>query len=308
MVSSRRKFLQVSLGTGTLAISGLPLYGLSGLRQTLIKKIIPSTGENITAVGIGTSRRYDVGDSAEERSELKSVLRQFAEKGGQLVDTAPSYGRAEPVVGDLINEIGNREKLFVATKVRKDSKADGIKEIDQSFKLLQTDKLDLLQVHNLVGIDGILPYMRDLKKEGRVRYIGASTSNQRQHEAFVKMMSKEDLDFIQVNYSLADRVAADKILPLALERGMAVLVNLPYGRGKLFQAVGDRKLPDWASAFDVKSWGQFFLKYIISHPSVTCAIPGTAKVKYMVDNIAAANGRLPDQDMRKKMEAFYDAL
>lgn len=308
MISSRRKFIQVSLGTGTLAMTGFPVYSLPSQSQNLIKKVIPSTGEKITAIGIGTSRRYDAGDSGEERAALKAVLKGFAEKGGQLVDTAPSYGRAEPVVGDLVSEIGNRDKLFIATKVRKETKADGIKEIDQSFKLLKTDKLDLLQVHNLVGIDGILPYMRGLKKEGRIRYIGVSCSRETQHEDFIKMMEKQELDFIQINYSLGDRAAADKILPLAKERGMAVLINLPYGRGKLFQAVGDRKLPDWAEEFDAKSWGQFFLKYLISHPAVTCPIPGTAKVKYMIDNFGAAQGRLPDQDMRKRMEEFYDGL
>ncbi len=308
MITSRRKFLQVSLGTGTFAMSGFPVYSLPTQSQNLIKKVIPSSREKITAIGIGTSRRYDVGSSPEERAVLKTVLKQFAEKGGQLVDTAPSYGRAEPVVGDLVREIGNRNKLFIATKVRKAEKADGIKEIEQSFKQLRIEKIDLLQVHNLVGINNILSSMRDLKKEGRIRYIGASTSNERQHADFRKMMEKEELDFIQVNYSLADRVAADKILPLAKDRGMAVLVNLPYGRGKLFKIVGDRKLPDWAAEFDAKSWGQFFLKYIISHPSVTCAIPGTAKVKYLVDNIGAARGRLPDEDMRKKMEILFDSM
>ena len=185
MTSSRRKFVQVALGTGTLAFSGLPIDSLFGQTSSIIKKTIPSSGEKITAIGIGTSRRYDTG----ERAVLKAVLKGFAEKGGQLVDTAPSYGQAESVVGDLVDEIGNRDELFIATKVRKETRADGIKEIDQSFKLLKTNKLDLLQVHNLVGIDEILPYMRELKQEGRVRYIGASVSNQRQHEAFFKMMA-----------------------------------------------------------------------------------------------------------------------
>lgn len=292
-----------------MALAGVPSFGAVSQSDQMIKKAIPSSGEKLTAVGIGTSRRFDIGrEKASERSVLKEVLTEFPKLGGQLVDTAPSYGKAELVIGELVEEIGNRDDLFIATKVRTETLADGKKEIEASFERLRVDKIDMIEVHNLVGINQMLPYLRDLRAAGRIRYIGASTSSERQHADFLKMMEKEELDFIQVNYSLDDRVAADSILPMAKDRNMGVLVNLPYGRGKLFSAVGDRPLPEWAAEFDAKSWGQFFLKYIISHPAVTCAIPGTAKMKYLTDNLGAAMGRLPNEDHRKKMEEFYDGL
>ncbi|MEQ9425189.1 MAG: aldo/keto reductase [Cyclobacteriaceae bacterium] len=309
MKSTRRKFIQTTLGASSLALAGVPSFGAVSQSDQMIKKAIPSSGEKLTAVGIGTSRRFDIGrEKASERSVLKEVLTEFPKLGGQLVDTAPSYGKAELVIGELVEEIGNRDDLFIATKVRTETLADGKKEIEASFERLRVDKIDMIEVHNLVGINQMLPYLRDLRAAGRIRYIGASTSSERQHADFLKMMEKEELDFIQVNYSLDDRVAADSILPMAKDRNMGVLVNLPYGRGKLFSAVGDRPLPEWAAEFDAKSWGQFFLKYIISHPAVTCAIPGTAKMKYLTDNLGAAMGRLPNEDHRKKMEEFYDGL
>jgi aryl-alcohol dehydrogenase-like predicted oxidoreductase len=274
----------------------------------LITRPVPSTGEEIPVVGIGTARRYDVAASGADIEPLRETLATFRKLGGTLVDTAPSYGNAEVVVGDLVSELGFRDDLFIATKVRKEGRDEGNAEIASSFERLQTDRFDLLQVHNLVGIDTQLPTLRELKDAGRVRYIGMSTSSGRQYEAFADVMRREDMDFIQVNYSLASRDAADVILPLAADRGMAVLVNVPFGRGRLFDAVGERPLPDWAGEFDCESWGQFFLKYIVGHPAVTCVIPGTAKPHYATDNMGAAMGRLPDAAMRAKMEEFFDSL
>jgi len=309
MKTSRRDFVKSTLATGAaLAFSNSPISASDFLAQNLVSKPIPSSGESIPVVGIGTSRRYDVGAIEEERSPLRDVLRKFSQMGGKLVDTASSYGRAEMVTGDLVSEIGNRKDLFLATKVRQEEKDAGIAEMEQSFQRLKTDTIDLMQIHNLQGFDNLMPVVKEWKDAGRIRYVGTSTSNQRQYADFAATMKREDMDFIQVNYSLADRAAADTILPLAADRGMAVLVNLPYGRGRLFDAVVDQKLPDWAAEFDAKSWGQFFLKYIVSHPSVTCAIPGTAKPKYLADNIGAAMGKLPDAAMRKRMEQFYDSV
>jgi aryl-alcohol dehydrogenase-like predicted oxidoreductase len=274
----------------------------------LITRPVPSTGEEIPVVGIGTARRYDVAASGADIDPLRETLATFRKLGGTLVDTAPSYGNAEVVVGDLVSELGFRDDLFIATKVRKEGRDEGNAEIASSFERLQTDRFDLLQVHNLVGIDTQLPTLRELKDAGRVRYIGMSTSSGRQYEAFADVMRREDMDFIQVNYSLASRDAADVILPLAADRGMAVLANVPFGRGRLFDAVGERPLPDWAGEFDCESWGQFFLKYIVGHPAVTCVIPGTAKPHYATDNMGAAMGRLPDAAMRAKMEEFFDSL
>lgn len=303
---TRREAIKVggAIGAG-LALGRLPAFARS---SSLITRPIPSTGEELPVVGIGTARRYDVGGSAADRAVLKEVLAQFPDLGGRLIDTAPSYGNAEIVVGDLVNEIGNRDQLFIATKVRKRTLDEGIREMEQSFSRLHTEIIDLMQVHNLVGWQEMFPRIREWKAGGRIRYIGASTSSPRQYADFIAMMKAEDLDFIQVNYSLASRGAAEEILPLAAERGMAVLINLPFGRGRLFEAVGDRELPDWAAEFGCESWGQFFLKYIVSHSAVTCVIPGTAKMSYLTDNLGAARGDLPDADMRTRMEVFYDAL
>jgi aryl-alcohol dehydrogenase-like predicted oxidoreductase len=259
-------------------------------------------------VGIGTARRYDVGTSLEERTPLGDTLKLFSELGGRVVDTAPSYGNAESVVGDLVDELAIRDRLFLATKVRAEGQAAGRDQIEASFRRLRTDRFDLLQVHNLRDTDTQLATLRALKAEGRTRYIGVTTSSSRQYDEFAEVMEREDLDFIQVNYSLASRAAAERILPLAQDRGMAVLINLPFGRSRLFQAVGDRPLPEWAADFDAETWGQFFLKYILGNEAVTCVIPGTAKTQYAIDNLGAARGRLPNPDQRKKMEEFYDGL
>lgn len=312
MKLTRRELMKLGAAAGTaLALSPGSAFGRSLLlnrRGDVLTRPIPSSGEEIPLVGIGTARRYDVGMSAAERDPLRETLAVFRDLGGTLIDTAPSYGNAETVVGDLVSELGFRDELFVATKVRKEGRDEGRAEIERSFGRLKTDTFDLLQVHNLVGIDTQLATLRELKDAGRTRYIGMSTSSGRQYEQFAEVMRAQDMDFIQVNYSLANRDAADVILPLAADRGMAVLGNVPFGRGRLFSAVGDRPLPDWTSEFDCETWGQFFLKYILGHPAVTCVIPGTAKPHYASDNMGAARGRLPDAAMRTKMEEFFDGL
>ncbi len=305
---SRRDMLKISAGAGAgLALGNWSVFAQNSQSSGLIQRAIPSSGERLPLVGIGTARRYNVGTSAEERAPLKEVLKRLPELGGKLIDTAPSYGTAETVVGDLVRDIGNRDRLFIATKVRKQDLADAKKEIEQSFEILHTDKIDLIQVHNLVGLDDVLPVLREMKAAGRIRYVGVSTSSGRQYADFIKMMEIEDLDFIQVNYSMTSRTAAERILPLARDRGMAVLVNLPYSRGRVFQRAGDRAIPDWAADY-ADTWGQFFLKYILANPAVTCVIPGTAKIKYLEDNLGAARGPMPDAAMQKRMEQFYDAL
>ncbi len=305
---SRRDMLKISAGAGAgLALGNWSVFAQSSQPAGLIQRAIPSSGERLPLVGIGTARRYNVGTSAEERAPLKEVLKRLPELGGKLIDTAPSYGTAETVVGDLVRDIGNRDRLFIATKVRKQDLADAKKEIEQSFEILHTDKIDLIQVHNLVGLDDVLPVLREMKAAGRIRYVGVSTSSGRQYADFIKMMEIEDLDFVQVNYSMTSRTAAERILPLARDRGMAVLVNLPYSRGRVFQRAGDRAIPDWAADY-ADTWGQFFLKYILANPAVTCVIPGTAKIKYLEDNLGAARGPMPDGAMQKRMEQFYDAL
>ncbi|MGZ8781834.1 MAG: aldo/keto reductase [Thermoanaerobaculia bacterium] len=269
---------------------------------------IPSTGELLPLVGIGTSRRFDV-STAEEREPLREVLRELPKLGGRLVDTAPSYGAAESVVGDLVAELGNRKALFIATKVGagRDGAEAGLAEMNASLQRLRMPSVDLLQIHNLAGVDVMLPLIRKWKDDGKTRYIGISTSNDNQYEALEAVMKREPLDFIQVDYALDNRGAADRILPLAKDRGMAVLVNLPFGRGRVLRPFGDKPVPDWARELGIETWAQFALKYVVSHPAVTSAIPGTAKLTYLRDNLGAARGPLPDEKTRQKMAALLSS-
>ena len=276
----------------------------------LITKTIPSSGEKVPAVGLGTNA-YGV-TSPEDLAARKEVLRRMPELGGTVVDTAPGYGRSEEVIGTLVSELGNRSKLFFATKVtaRDGDVAGGKAMLDESFRRLRTDHIEAIQVHNLMGTDVMIPVLLEMKQAKKIKYLGVTTSNDGQHAALVALMRKYPLDFIQVNYSLGDRESAQEILPLAQERGTAVMLNIPFGgrRGSLFSRVGDRPLPDFAADIDVATWGQFFLKYVISHPAVTCAIPGTTKVAHLEDNQRGARGRLPDAAMRARMEKFWDGL
>ena len=311
MTLSRRDLLKIGAGaSAAMALGVRPGLGRDRRHPPgpLILRPIPSTGEKIPVVGIGTSRRYDVGASAAERDPLRETLSVFRELGGTLIDTAPSYGNAEVVVGDLVSELRIRDELFFATKVRKEGQEAGRAEIAGSFERLRTDRFELLQVHNLVDTETQLATLRETKDAGTIRYVGITTSSGRQYEQFADVMRREELDFIQVNYSLSSRDAANEILPLAADRGMAVLINVPFGRGRLFSAVGDRPLPEWTVEFDCESWAQFFLKDVVGHPAVTCVIPGTAKPHYAKDNMGAAMGRLPDAAMRTKMEEFFDGL
>ena len=273
-----------------------------------IQRKIPSSGESLPVIGIGTARRYEAVTTEAERAPLREVLRQFKEMGGRVIDTAPSYGTAEAVVGDLVAELKIREPLFIATKLGAQGRDAGIEQLERSFKRLRMPTIDLVAVHNLQDTQTQLRTLREWKQAGRIRYVGVTTSFERQHPAFEQTMRAEPLDFIQVDYALDNRKADQRILPLAADRGIGVMINLPFGRGRLFTAVQGRSLPPWADEFDCSSWAQFFLKYIVSHPAVTCALPGTAKVAYLVDNLGAARGRLPDAAMRVRMERLIDSV
>ncbi len=218
------------------------------------------------------------------------------------------YGGAEALVGELVSELGNRDRVFLATKVGANDQASGASQIEESFQRLRTRRIDLIAVHNLRDVEDQLATLRDMKQSGRIRYLGVTTSSERQYERMEAVLNKEKLDFCQVDYAIDNREAADRILPMAKDHGVAVMINLPFGRGRLFSEVQNRPLPDWAAEIDCKTWAQVFLKYIVSHPAVTCAIPGTARVKYLRDNLGAAQGRLPDAAMRQRMEQFFDKL
>jgi aryl-alcohol dehydrogenase-like predicted oxidoreductase len=288
----------------------VPKIELFAQVQPLIQKKIPSSGEAIPIIGIGTARRYEDVKSDTEKAPLRETIRQFQALGGKVIDTSPSYGSAEAVVGELVDGLKVRASLFLATKVslRKVGREAGIAQIEQSFKRLRTDKIDLIAVHNLRDTHSQLRTLREMKQAGRIRYVGITTSFDRQYGEFEQVIGKEPLDFIQVDYALDNRDAGERIIPLAGDRGIAVMINLPFGRGRLFKAVQGKKLPEWAGEFDCQSWAQFFLKYIVAHPAITCAIPGMAKPEYVVDNLGAARGRLPDAATRRRMEQFIDSL
>ncbi len=302
---SRRELLKAGIGMG--ASLSLPSGSVLAQEGAVIQRKIPSSGESVPIIGIGTSRRYQ-GTTEAERAQLREVLRRFKGLGGKVIDTAPAYGNAETVVGDLVAELGIRDSLFIATKVGAQGRDAGIEQMEQSLKRLRTPKIDLIAVHNLRDMQTQLRTLREWKQAGRIRYVGITTSSDRQYQEFEQTMKTEALDFIQVDYAIDNRNAEQRILPLAADRGMAVMINLPFGRGQLFKTVQGQKLPPWASDFDCASWAHFFLKYIVSHPAVTCAIPGTATVEYLVDNLGAARGRLPEPAMRRRMERFIDQL
>ncbi len=305
---NRRRFIKS--GVAASAALMLPARNLFAQGAALLQKKIPSSGEMIPIIGLGTARRYEDVTSDAEKLPLRATIAKFHEVGLKVIDSSPSYGTAEVTVGEIVEDLKIRDALFLATKVslRNGGKDGGLKQIEQSFKRLRTSRIDLIAVHNLRDTETQLKTLRDMKQTGRIRYVGITTSFDRQYGDFEQVMKKETLDFIQVDYALDNRDAGERILPLAADRGMAVMINLPFGRGRLFKAVQGRSLPEWASEFDCKSWPQFFLKYIVSHPAVTCAIPGMAKAEYVVDNVGAARGRLPDAAARKRMEQFIDGV
>ncbi len=269
---------------------------------------IPGADESVPAIGIGTARRYSDPQGEEQLAPLRAAIARFVELGGKVIDTAPSYGRAEEVVGQLVEELGVRDRLFLATKVGVNTREEGVAQIEASFRKLRTDRLDLIAVHNIRDVDNQLAILRDLKSAGRIRSVGITTSAKPQYEAFEAVMRRDDLDCIQIDYAIDNRSAAERILPLAQEKGCAIMINLPFGRERLFAATQGRPLPDWAAEIGATSWAQVFLKYVMSHPSHPMPIPGMAQARYIDDNLGAARGALPDAALRTRMEQFIDAL
>jgi len=307
---SRRKIIQsgITIGVGMGAMQSFSFADTQGL--PLISKPIPSTGEQLPVVGMG-ALRYNKRKEMEER---QAVVRRLPEIGGTVVDTAHAYGDSEAVIGEFTSSLANRKQLFIATKLTAPGGdvAQGEAMLAESLRRLQTDHIDLMQVHNMTGAEAILPKLAEWKQQGKLRYIGITTSKVPEHPQMLDLMRKYPLDFIQVDYSLGNRDAAYQILPLAQERRIAVLVNVPFGgrnkKRNLISLVGKRPLPEWAAEFDATSWAQFLIKYIVSHPAVTCTIPGTTTVKHLEDNNRGARGRLPDAAMRQKMEQFWDSM
>lgn len=280
-------------------------HGASG--EALLTREIPGTGEVLPAVGLGTSDEFEAGPGT-ELDPLREVLRRFRELGGTLVDTAPLYGNAEQVIGGLVDELGIRDELFLATKVRARGRQAGIEQMKRSAELLGKRPLDLMQVHSLVDVAAQLDNLRRWQDEGRVRYIGITHSRVSAFEELERLMRNETVDFVQLNYSFTEPDAEQRLLPLAADKGIAVLANRPFENGALFSRVKDKPLPGWAAEFDCQSWAQFSLKYVLGHPAVTCVIPATSNPRHLVDNMGAATGRLPDEAARRRMRELGASL
>jgi diketogulonate reductase-like aldo/keto reductase len=271
-------------------------------------RTVPSSGEKLPVIGLGTWQKFDVDLTPDTRKPLEEVLSLFVKLGGRVIDSSPMYGRAEEVIGELTSALGIREKLFLATKVWTHGKENGIKSMERSMALLRTNRIDLLQVHNLLDVETHLASLRQWKEQGRIRYLGVTHYNSSAFPEVEKILRTEKLDFLQINYSLMEREAEQRILPLARERGVAVIVNRPFGAGDLFDKVRAKPLPDWAADFDCRSWAQFFLKWIVANPAVTCAIPATGKPQHLQDNMQAGFGRLPDASTRRRMIEIVRSL
>lgn len=306
----RRDILRTGLvvGAGFTLLRAALASTSASTQLPLITRAIPATGERLPVVGLGTDS-FEL----EMRAAIQAEIQRLQQLGGTVIDTAPGYGKAtgdsETLIGDALATLGIRDHMFIATKITTTGREAGQSSFERSLKLLRTERVDLLQVHSVADkqVDPIMPLMQQWKKAGKVRYLGISTSDTDEHAQMREKMHQYPLDFIQVNYSLADRDADKSILPLAIERHMAVLINIPFGGGDVIRAALQRKLPNWATDIGVTSWPQFLLKYVISHPAVTCAIPGSTKVQHLEDNQRAARGQLPDGAMRRRMEQFWDA-
>jgi aryl-alcohol dehydrogenase-like predicted oxidoreductase len=270
------------------------------------KRVIPSSGESLPIIGCGTWQTFDVGPNQTERAALKEVLQALFAAGGTVIDSSPMYGRSEQVAGDIVSELQAESQAFIATKVWTQGRSTGIRQMEDSARLLRKERIDLMQIHNLVDWRTHLKTLRDWKAAGRIRYIGITHYTSTAYDQLEALMRSEPLDFVQFNYSLADRHAEQSLLGLAADRGIAVLVNQPFGGGALVRNLSKVPLPTWAREIECENWPQVLLKYVIGHPAVTCAIPGTSRPQHMRENCAAGTGILPDEAMRKRMAAWWD--
>lgn len=300
----RRRFLQ-QLG-GITAATLFPIRSHADAGEPILKAI-PGSGEQLPVIGMGTSRTFDTAHD-EAMSVLGEVLRAFFDRGGRVIDSSPMYGASERVLGELLAGVNPPADLFAATKVWTNGRQAGVEQMEQSRRLWGIERFDLIQIHNLRDWQVHLETLSTMKADGQTRYIGVTTSHGRNHAELESLLSRHPFDFVQLSYNIADRTVEQRLLPLARERKIAVIVNRPFARGNLFRAVKGKSLPDWAAQIDCASWAQFFLKYGVSHPAVTCAIPATSKLSHMVDNMAAGFGRLPDAAMRTRMENLVENL
>jgi len=302
---SRRQSLM--LGAGCMALGLRPTRGLGA--DEMILRAIPHSGEKIPTVGVGTARVFDVGTDAARRSELESVVSSLVAGGGSVIDTSSDYGSAEGVVGDLVEKLGARPHVFIATKIRSGTDAKTAHaEFERSLQRLRTDRIDLLQLHNVSRPDESLAQLREWKAMKLCRYVGVTSTYEGDYGAMETIIRREKPDFVEVAYSLGEREAEKRIIPACVEADAGILTALPFGRSSLFRVVKGKPVPDWAQEFDARSWAQLFLKFLIGNAAVTAVIPGTDKPEHMNDNLAAGRGRLPDEDQRAKIVELWQSL
>ena len=300
---SRREFATLLAAAGCASLLPAPTLAI----EAPMKRAIPKSGEELPVIGLGTWQTFDVGSDPAERAQRAEVLRVLFEAGGSVIDSSPMYGRAEGVVGDLLAEAAAHDRAFLATKVWTRGRDEGIAQMAESLRRFRTETLDLMQIHNLVDWRTHLETLRTMKAEGTIRYIGITHYTSGAHNDLVEVIESEpDIDFVQVNYSIGERAAERRLFPAAQAHGVAVIANLPFDSGSLFRSTQGEPLPEWTAEFDCASWSQFFLKFAVSHPAVTCAIPGTADPAHLADNLGAAHGRLPDAAMRQRMIRFWE--
>jgi diketogulonate reductase-like aldo/keto reductase len=304
---NRRRFLQILSGLGLTAVLE-PHYAFAQEADIQLRTI-PKSGERIPAIGMGSWLTFAVDDDATARAQRVKVLQAFFAQGGRVIDSSPMYGSSEEVIGFCLRQLHALQKVFAATKVWTRGWQSGVRQMRHSRKLWGVDRFDLMQIHNMLDWQTHLATLRSWKQEGRIRYIGITTSHGRRHDELERVLAQEDaFDFVQFTYNIEDREAEQRLLPLAAERKLAVIINRPFQRGGLFGQVAGKTLPDFAKEIDCHNWAQYFLKFIISHPAVTCAIPATSRVDHMLENMGSLRGRLPDTGMRKRMLAYYQQL
>lgn len=289
-------------------LAALAAMNATPAAPSFAERPIPASGEALPVIGVGTWQTFDVGADPAARAALREVLTSFAKGGGKVIDSSPMYGSSETVTGDLIAETGLSGRLFVATKVWTSGMDEGIRQMDLSFKRLRVARMDLMQVHNLVDVATHTKTLEDWKAKGRVRYLGITHYTSSAYAEVERWLKTGRYDFLQINYSLAESSAEERLLPLALDRKVAVIVNRPFAEGALFRRVRGKAVPEWAREFGAATWAQFFLKWIVSHPAVTCAIPGTGKPEHLLDNLAAGTGPMPDAATRKRMFRHLESL
>nr|WP_029132786.1 aldo/keto reductase [Sedimenticola selenatireducens] len=301
---NRRRFIQAA----TSLTAALLLPGTTAAQPQTIRKAIPSSGELLPVIGLGTSRTFEAGGSSALLMQLQEVMQAFFDMGGGMIDSSPMYGSAQRVIGQLLPRMTGDRNLFAATKVWTDGRDSGIRQMEDSRQQWGIQRFDLMQIHNLVDWETHLETLQQMKADGAIRYLGITTSHGRYHSALQDILQRHSFDFVQLTYNLGNREAESRLLPIARERGIAVIANRPFQRGSLFRRVKGKPLPAWAAEFDCASWGQFFLKFTVSHPTITCAIPATTKLKHLQDNMLAGRGRLPSAEQRKQMIDYFESI